>query len=75
MKCGSCKYFGKEMTRDDFEVDEYDIPSGFHKCERIKHDKNHTLSLKEKAVLIDGSGYFAAIRVKEDFGCQLWESK
>ena len=30
---------------------------------------------KEPAVLHDGSGYYAALRCKEDFGCTEWEAK
>lgn len=28
-----------------------------------------------KAVAADGSGYFAALKTREDFGCVLWEVK
>jgi hypothetical protein len=28
-----------------------------------------------KAVVKDGSGYFAALKCREDFGCILWEGK
>lgn len=28
-----------------------------------------------KAVVVDGSGYFAALKTAEDFGCPLWEAK
>lgn len=28
-----------------------------------------------KAMVVDGSGYFAALKTAEDFGCVLWEAK
>ena len=28
----------------------------------------------KKAVVTDGSGYYAALCVEDDFGCNLWES-
>jgi hypothetical protein len=30
---------------------------------------------EQKAVALDGSGYFAAVRCREDFGCVLHENK
>lgn len=62
---------------DIYHEDRYDIPSGYHKCERIKHCRNmdRILEMQEKAVVIDGSGYFAALRVSSMFGCAAFENK
>ena len=30
---------------------------------------------RTKAVAVDGSGYFAALKTREDFGCILWEAR
>lgn len=60
MRCKDCKYFGVEICE-----------SGFHTCEIIKHgfDEGDMNYGSKKAHVVDGSGYFAALRIKEDFGC------
>lgn len=66
--CGTCKYFGAAV-RDD------KAPTGYHVCGWIKHYENNygDETPTADAVVIDGSGYFAALCVKEEFGCNKWE--
>lgn len=71
MRCAQCKYFGAEILVDDWENDRIEVPSGFHTCDFIKHADTDLklLASTEKSVVQDMSGCFAALRVKEDFGC------
>lgn len=77
--CGTCKYFGEPVTElqryDDDTLDP--IPSKFHKCELLKmirgEDEQDRLAIP--AAVIDGSGYFAALCVKEEFGCNQWVAR
>lgn len=76
--CGTCKYFGPELTGMDEDLDEQ--PSGFHACELIKHGNKGYMEFATppqlgRAYVADGSGYFAALRVRSDFGCVEWEAK
>jgi len=64
MKCKNCKFFASS---------EY-LGSGFHLCERIKHIARGD-PCSDLASVEDGSDYFAALRVKEDFGCVYFEEK
>jgi len=49
----------------------------FFLCGRIKeeHYMDDGEKLTEKAMVMDGSGYYAALCVEDDFGCVLWEAK
>lgn len=47
-------------------------------CVRIIHgnkDSRNESAIHEPAVVTDGSGYAAALRVLPSFGCVLWEEK
>lgn len=77
-KCGDCKYWGRTST---------EIQDGvWRECGRIHFDETNSCRndlddesefdqtiRHELAVTRDGSGYFAAIKCREDFGCVLWE--
>lgn len=68
MRCADCKYFGKEIKGEG--------GSGFHSCEKILF--RDTFGSKEEPVgayVVDGSDYFAALRVPGDFGCLYFEAK
>lgn len=72
MYCKECRYFGEELIA--YEHSDKPTPSGYHPCDYIKHGGGSVEDLVnreaiENVAVIDGSGYFAAIRVKEDFGC------
>ena len=69
--CGTCKWRGTPIENAE----------GYFLCDRIMQ-KNSAgyiyegeLPKGEKAAVIDGSGYYAALCVESDFGCNLWEPK
>lgn len=71
--CGTCKYFGPLVTElTDYSGDE-DVPSTYHTCLLLKHlnGRKH-YSEEAPAGVIDGSGYWAAFCVHEEFGCNQW---
>jgi hypothetical protein len=71
--CGTCRFKGKNIERDNPETFEVE-PTKFFLCERIKHVPSG-VSKDDGAFVIDGSGYYAALCVDDDFGCKLWEPK
>lgn len=75
--CGTCKYFGKHIDKlDDWDSDVGPIPNKYHKCELLKHLNADTPAMKEPiAGVMDGSGYYAAFCVSEEFGCNRWEAR
>lgn len=77
--CGTCKFKGEELMVNDDDFNQ--IPSGYFRCARVKqrdwfpkegNDKGYRRG--EHALVEDGSGYYAALCVENDFGCNLWES-
>ncbi len=71
--CSDCKYKGDEQYVEEDDGDEYQ--SGYFRCEFIKHDENRRYPNGEGAVVVDGSGYFAALLVEDAFGCVHYKSK
>jgi hypothetical protein len=65
--CGTCKYFGNPV--DDNQQD-WRVPDGYHVC-RLIQDLNDGQQPKP-ALVIDASGYYAALCVKDEFGCNQW---
>lgn len=75
--CGTCRYRGEDITVMDEDSYE-DKPTGYFLCERIKHINKDRFSddyMKpgQGAGVKDGSGYYAALCVEADFGCNKWE--
>ena len=84
-QCKNCKYLGDEIFAlsdgTDEYVDERPLaeyqPTGFHCCDFVKH-KNCVMGgrdefPKDEIVGVeDGSGYFARLVVKGEFGCVEW---
>ena len=64
MTCGECKFWGDK-----------DENNQYRQCRAIKHvefsDENEDYS----AFVVDGSGYFAALKCRSDFGCNLFQLK
>ncbi len=50
-------------------------PAGLRVCNRIKDKPTNEELALTGALVADGSGYFAALCVAEDFGCIRWEPK
>jgi len=73
-RCGNCKHLGEEAMA--FPEGEYTLaPSGYWVCNLIEHVGDDHVWGSGRAHVVDGSGYYAALRVREDFGCVLWEAK
>ena len=74
--CGTCKYRGKPIMKFEYETFTQQETSYFL-CERIKHyvRDEEELDDTDRAYVIDGSGYYAALCVDNDFGCNQWEGK
>lgn len=73
--CGTCKHRGKNITQPDYETYGPDRPTTFFLCDRVNFDDEHGRATPTggKAYVVDGSGYYAALCVETDFGCNLWE--
>jgi len=79
--CETCKHW---KPLDPSETAGRSRTTDFRECTRIKHDESSESDgndppmdsesvFDEPAVVVDGSGYFAALRTKADFCCCLWE--
>ncbi len=81
-RCKDCKHLDEneiEIEIEDLESDDMLFhPSGFYQCNRVQH-VSASMDIAEvqdlDAVVVDGSGYFAALRVRDDFGCMGFEAK
>lgn len=68
--CGTCKHKGEAVRNGRGE------PTTFFLCALIKHCPGHIAEKKgECAMVIDGSDYYAALCVEDEFGCNKWEAK
>lgn len=76
MRCGDCKYFNvvdpeygnRDETACLFYIDDV---SDYKPCGLITCNNQEP----KLALPTDGSGYFAALRVKADFGCVEFKAK
>lgn len=77
-RCGNCAFWGRHPT----DPGSTDYPKEFRQCTAIIHGNGHNIPFDDnfqriltphKAVAVDGSGYFAALRTKEDFACILFD--
>jgi hypothetical protein len=74
--CGTCKHKGENIRNPKKETT-------YFLCDQVKHDNNdgkgcfaRTESVAGKgAYVVDRSGFFAALCVEDDFGCNKWEAK
>lgn len=72
--CGTCKYFGAGPERTDRdEMEEW----GPYKVCGFLEMATYRCELTEGIVayLKDASGYYAALCVSQDFGCNQWVTK
>ena len=81
--CGTCRHFGPLINGGDWddEKDDYVDNVRYHKCLYLEHlndyrdvDGYHWKDNPKPAGVMDGSGYYAAMCVTEDFGCNQWAS-
>jgi hypothetical protein len=86
-RCGTCRFWGTEQDAIDNEMfrsckavihDSKSFTANdsqeWHDDEEINKELRE-LREANKAAVRDGSGYWAALKVREDFGCILWEPK
>lgn len=75
--CATCKYQGESYIHTEFhDKVPVRIETPFHECQRIFFDGGgDRLPPNTKAYIVDGSGYYAALRTRDDFGCVDWEMK
>lgn len=83
MKCGECKHWGEydpiEESCDDGTWDSvrnFDLRT----CGAVPHvasciDEPNNTAEGKRALVMDGSGFYAVLRTAEDFGCVLFEEK
>ncbi len=64
--CGNCKYWGSVKDNHELEDETY------KPCGVIQMVSKNPTAL---AVVQDGSNYYAALKTKEDFGCNLHQLK
>lgn len=81
-RCGDCKFWGRKGEDGKFrsctgvihdESSIHDEEVGDWMDEEYKESVIRINALP--AVVVDGSGYFAALKTKEDFGCVLFERR
>ncbi len=77
--CSTCRFYGSLEPLTWWEEDDEGEP-GHHYCARVQHGNGGTSQQRkelahELAVVTDGSGYAARLRVLPTFGCVLHEPK
>lgn len=84
-RCSTCRFWGSadggddinalERVREDSERlglwDRVRPCGAIHQNVEANGAYAHTLEPKEKALVCDGSGYYASLRTASDFGCVL----
>lgn len=80
-RCGTCKFWGSDPADDDIRECDPALWARVRPCAGVKHDADdsgpypHDLHGSTRAEVVDGSGYYASLRTREDFGCVLWEKQ
>lgn len=71
MKCKDCKYLGEPYVHLNYVGEKCDeVETNYHVCDFVKHINEDSGTIPTGDVgVIDGSGYYAAFVVKDDFGC------
>lgn len=78
--CGSCQFFGERITTCSKETDYEMVPTKYAYCTRPFFADTAGCREPEKldagpACVVDGSGYFAALCVSDEFGCNQWSAR
>lgn len=85
MNCGTCKHWGRpEDAGKTYRVcistvhigDEYDEGSiSNDEVRRYNGDTERQQGVRlNRRYVVDGSGYYGALKCREDFGCVAWDS-
>ena len=75
--CATCKYKGAPYVHENYDDGELiEVKTAFHECQKIYFDSGgDNIPRHLKAYIVDGSGYYAALRCTDDFGRIDWEPK
>ncbi len=86
-RCGNCKHWGNEhetdakfrscrgIAHDKEKLVNEDQDEYYAEHESEHHRAQVVFRGNHIAVTQDGSGYYAALKCREDFGCELFERK
>ena len=88
--CGSCRYWGGPTKNYDPRSDDKDFRpcrAVIHDQDNLSSDdaldycadderKAEFKAIRDaaQAFVVDGSGYFAALKTRDSFGCTLWQA-
>lgn len=85
--CGNCRFKGDNISYSDEDTFKL-VATRFFLCKLVEHNggaaAGHTEFMTAEtaksaegkgAFVVDGSGYFAALCVEEDFACSKWEPR
>ena len=90
MNCKTCKHFSPSDPSHTWDASGVGFCSRIASRAKLRTDQEidsdgcgvvtgyRTLDdevFDDPAMTVDGSDYFSALKVKEDFGCVLWEKK
>lgn len=75
--CGTCKHWGAGRNEHEYAGASVSRDDEFKPCGAIIQEDYYDEKkiAGKRAFVQDGSGYYAAIKVREDFGCVLWTAK
>ena len=71
--CGTCKYFGARVEDEAEGYMPLNTPEAYHICKYLSQAV-YGDDFKQPAHVIDGSGYYAALCVSPEYGCNQWEA-
>ena len=82
--CSTCRFWGAQRPEDGDEgfariKEDVELWAKVRPCGAVMGDPDgsgafpHRLPADRKAEVLDGSGYYASLRTREDFGCVLHE--
>lgn len=66
--CGNCKHRGTEAI-EAYWLSDGEATTTFYECQRVQHDAAYEYKAGGGAVVVDGSGYRAALCVEKTFCC------
>ncbi|MGB8987986.1 MAG: hypothetical protein WCC37_15405 [Candidatus Sulfotelmatobacter sp.] len=78
--CGTCKYFGaqRESMAEGADSSGTYIPAPYKACGFMEMEWHFGDTPSQKnavAFVVDGSGFYAALCVSDEFGCNQWTAK
>lgn len=71
--CKDCRFFGEPVKTMD--PDGEFVETSFHVCGYVEHAADTLFGWDTNVAVEDGSGYFARLVVRGDFGCVHFEAR